>query len=489
MISAAKLATAFLTALLFSASAIAASSQELLSASKWTRNPKPYASADTLDISTYDLAWSDDFNTLAVTKASGAGPWYTNVMPFQGGLAQTVGIGDPRYPVYFQSNGILTLRAAKLYLPANGEATTTVTTKPALDGKGVQRWVGGHMQTVNAKGQGFALQDGYFEARMKVPNVRGAWPAFWIKSINKWTDYPPNGGAGTQTTTEIDVIEHYGPDDQGGSGHHHTVHLWPAPKPPAGTTPISLHRGDYYGIKDAAGKQINLGLDWHAYGVQLTPDWIIICLDRKELARFPRLEEFKGPHYLLLTEAVCVKEAPFGTSPIDLQVDYVKVWKPKPVVVESPAPPPVPTVSLSTDKPANTIQAGDSITLTWASTDATACTASGAWNGTEPVSGSLVLHPASSGTYTLACTGAGGSAAQSLRITVIQPSPPPPPPPAQTDLTETVTTGAGNGAKATPWATAGVAAGVAAVVIMFMFRIILFRRRKGQPDTNRRMNR
>ena len=73
MISAAKLATAFLTALLFSASAIAASSQELLSASKWTRNPKPYASADTLDISTYDLAWSDDFNTLAVTRRAARG--------------------------------------------------------------------------------------------------------------------------------------------------------------------------------------------------------------------------------------------------------------------------------------------------------------------------------------------------------------------------------------------------------------------------------
>jgi mevalonate pyrophosphate decarboxylase len=50
--------------------------------------------------------------------------------------------------------------------------------------------------------------------------------------------------------------------------------------------------------------------------------------------------------------------------------------------------------------------------VTWSSTDATSCTASGTWSGAEATSGTLSVTPSASGTasYTLACTGAGGTA-------------------------------------------------------------------------------
>ena len=68
-------------------------------------------------------------------------------------------------------------------------------------------------------------------------------------------------------------------------------------------------------------------------------------------------------------------------------------------------PTPMPTVSIAAS-PAS-IAAGGSSTLTWSSTDATSCTASGDWSGTKASSGSASVTPAATASYTLACTGAG----------------------------------------------------------------------------------
>ncbi len=83
----------------------------------------------------------------------------------------------------------------------------------------------------------------------------------------------------------------------------------------------------------------------------------------------------------------------------------------------SGAPSPAPTVSLSAEP--TSITAGDAATLTWSSTEATSCTASGAWSGSLPISGSKSTGALSStSTYTLSCTGPGGSASQSVTVTV-----------------------------------------------------------------------
>jgi hypothetical protein len=80
-------------------------------------------------------------------------------------------------------------------------------------------------------------------------------------------------------------------------------------------------------------------------------------------------------------------------------------------------PPPVPTLAFSASP--KTVSTGSSSTLTWTSTNATSCTASGAWSGTKPISGSAstgALH--NNSTYSLNCTGAGGSAGQSVGVTI-----------------------------------------------------------------------
>ncbi len=86
----------------------------------------------------------------------------------------------------------------------------------------------------------------------------------------------------------------------------------------------------------------------------------------------------------------------------------------------SSAPPPVPTVSFSASP--TSITSGQSSTLTWSGTNATSCTASGGWTGTKSLSGSEVVSPASNTTYTLTCTGAGGSISDSATISVSAPA-------------------------------------------------------------------
>ena len=86
------------------------------------------------------------------------------------------------------------------------------------------------------------------------------------------------------------------------------------------------------------------------------------------------------------------------------------------VTVAATVPPP--TVTLSAN-PTSVASGGTSI-LNWSSTHATSCTASGAWSGAKPTSGSQTTASlTSSRTYTLTCTGAGGSAGQSVRVTVV----------------------------------------------------------------------
>jgi hypothetical protein len=78
-------------------------------------------------------------------------------------------------------------------------------------------------------------------------------------------------------------------------------------------------------------------------------------------------------------------------------------------------PPPVPTVAFSASP--KIVTTGSSSTLTWTSTNATSCSATGAWNGSQPTSGSASTGALNTNsTYTLNCTGAGGSASQTVGV-------------------------------------------------------------------------
>lgn len=81
-----------------------------------------------------------------------------------------------------------------------------------------------------------------------------------------------------------------------------------------------------------------------------------------------------------------------------------------------------PTVQIAAG--AASITLGQSTALTWSSTNAISCTASGDWSGSRAVNGTQTVTPAANGTstYTLSCSGFGGNTANaSASVTVSAP--------------------------------------------------------------------
>jgi peptidoglycan-associated lipoprotein len=94
-----------------------------------------------------------------------------------------------------------------------------------------------------------------------------------------------------------------------------------------------------------------------------------------------------------------------------------------------PPPPAAPTASLSANP--NTIDKGQSTTLTWETSNATDISIDGI--GAVQASGSQSVTPSDSTTYHLIAKGAGGTQEATARVTVNAPPPPPPPPASLTE--------------------------------------------------------
>src|ERR1700758_2941642 len=93
-----------------------------------------------------------------------------------------------------------------------------------------------------------------------------------------------------------------------------------------------------------------------------------------------------------------------------------------------PPPPaaPAPTASISVNP--NTIQAGQSASLTWQTSNATDVSIDGI--GAVQPNGSQSVSPTDSTTYHLVAKGAGGTQEATARLTGTQAPPRPPPPPS-----------------------------------------------------------
>lgn len=83
---------------------------------------------------------------------------------------------------------------------------------------------------------------------------------------------------------------------------------------------------------------------------------------------------------------------------------------------------PPPTVTLSASP--TSVTSGQTVSLTWLSTNATSCTASGGWTGTKTVSGTQPSAALTTNTtFEIECTGPGGRDDSSVTVTVNAPSP------------------------------------------------------------------
>lgn len=82
---------------------------------------------------------------------------------------------------------------------------------------------------------------------------------------------------------------------------------------------------------------------------------------------------------------------------------------------------PAPTVSISSS--VSSVAAGQTFELSWSSSNATSCSASGSWSGSKELTGNAELSESNPGnnTYTITCTGAGGSRNASVTVEITQP--------------------------------------------------------------------
>ena len=84
---------------------------------------------------------------------------------------------------------------------------------------------------------------------------------------------------------------------------------------------------------------------------------------------------------------------------------------------------PLPAPTLSLQASVDAVPLSDHFELVWSSTDATECTASGAWSGARTTAG-LQIHSVSGAgehVYTLLCSGEGGTVSESVSVTGLVP--------------------------------------------------------------------
>jgi beta-glucanase (GH16 family) len=247
-----------------------------------------------LDLSGYTLTFDDEFaSTSTITVDGGGGPWSAPVHTRVGFADFGLPTDDPS--PFSVTNGILQMRMMQ-------------------DAEEEHGWQAGHMQTANSQGQGFSQRYGYFEARIRMPptGTRGAWSAFWLYSQALLTDP-------SQTRAEVDVIEYY--PGANADGHHSAVHLRPGNPYRVGEVSQPWFDGEYNkptGLNDG---------QWHTHGALLTPQWIVIYFDGAEQKRFPMLPEFAVPMFLLVSMQGLDQERQDAVSPIDMFVDYVRVYQ------------------------------------------------------------------------------------------------------------------------------------------------------------------
>lgn len=236
----------------------------------------------TLSAQNYALAWSDEFPGTALDPAKwtyeigqGSGGWGNNELQYYTASPTNV----------FVDTG---------YLHIVGK---------------VENIGGAYFSSSRIKTQGlYDFTYGKVEARLKVPNGQGLWPAFWMLGSNITT-------VGWPLCGEIDVMEHV--------NNELIVH--------------GTHHYDNFGHQYAGGQIFADASQWHVYTVEWTPDAIAWFMDGTQFyqanigAGSSSKEEFHEPFFLLLNLAIGGNwpgnPNPSTIFPATMMVDYVRVYQ------------------------------------------------------------------------------------------------------------------------------------------------------------------
>ena len=255
------------------------------------------------------LVFADEFNagTLDRSKWNVEGPafWVNNEVQAYVDSPETISFAMPAGA----DGGALVLKP----VPRRGYVTP---------GGRVTDFVSGRINTADK----VDVTYGKVEARIRMPDAIGVWPAFWLLGYGAWPD-----------SGEIDIMENVGDKAWVNAAIHGPGY--------SGDTPL-YKRFDLPAGEDVTG--------WHVYAVERTADAVIFTVDGREYYRVTRATvERYGPwrfdrkQYVILNIAiggiypnkVNGITAPYFGLPqatvdkvnrgeVAMEVDWVRVWSP-----------------------------------------------------------------------------------------------------------------------------------------------------------------
>lgn len=248
-----------------------------------------------LDWSGLQLSFADEFDSLNLWSNGGGGTWKTwyGGGNYKSGLDNRTLRGNGELEIYVdpQLKGTgPTALGLNPFSISNGVLTITASDMPT-DAKGAL-WGYDYMSGAITTRDVWAQQYGYFEARLELPDEKGAWPAFWLMPANG--SWPP----------EIDIMEAYG-TEQAVQTYH--------------TKETGSHTQSYTKtFVDGATSGM------HTYGLLWTEDSLTWYIDGTAVKTASTPDDMHKPFYMILNLAVT--SGTTGSLLADYKIDYVRAY-------------------------------------------------------------------------------------------------------------------------------------------------------------------
>ena len=268
--------------------------------------------ADAATKKTLKLLWSDEFNGKKGSLPSSK-TWSREIGGGGWGNSERQYYTDKAANASMDGSGRLVITANRIsneYAEQIGEVPGT---EDILNRCSECQFTSARMKTA----RNLSFQYGRIEARIKMPQGVGTWPALWLMPVeNKFGHWPRSG--------EIDLMEHVGRD--------------------LDTLFFCLHTEDYNHTKDTDYKKVihipGLTDDFHKFGLEWKEGSITYFLDDKEMVKYTKGEDgkttspsgwpFDEHFYLIINLAIGGKfggEVDPSCLPQEFIVKDIKIYK------------------------------------------------------------------------------------------------------------------------------------------------------------------
>lgn len=240
----------------------------------------------------YKMVWSDEFNGTELNEKN----WTYDI----GNGGANIGWGNLELEYYTDRTDNVKVQNGNLIITAKAEKYINKETG------GVYKYTSGRIKTNNLQ----SFKYGRLEARMKLPDSRGLWPAFWMLGYDE---------KGWPFCGEIDIFETWN-ERQFVQGTIHWVNELTRPN-------LDTYRATSTTLEDKT--------DWHIYGINWTPKKIEWTLDGKVYKTFELKgsdkSELKKEFYFIINCAVGGSLAYYAPNEDFISdtvvVDYVRVYQ------------------------------------------------------------------------------------------------------------------------------------------------------------------